>query len=116
MRFFNSTLLLFLALSLVACEQNKKIPQPTEIQKKWMEQSWLEYIVEVNEPIDNLMLNKNKLSLSVVKVKRFTKTQFVITLNKKTKYKVIYNALMKIKNIRSIQPNFRYQIPKLEIK
>ena len=109
LRYFSLLLVMFMLLS---CESNDTLRQPTELQQKWMEQSWLEFIVEVKSTDETFNINKVKSKLPIEKIKPFSKTQFVITLNKKTKFKVIYNELMQYRNVKSIQPNFIYQIPK----
>jgi hypothetical protein len=111
------------ALSLFACKNNEDIsslPEPSILEKQWMEQSWLEYIVEVkgiHEFINRETINKNiKDDFFIEKIKPFEKNKYVITLSKKTKYKSVYKSLMPLKPIKTIQPNFSYFTPQPAFK
>ena len=114
-------LIFILSTSLLACKNEQvndvdAFPAPSPEQQKLMHKSWSEYIVTVRGGID--LTNKNdwddlfKSEFVVKKIKPFTTNKYVITLESKTKYNVIYNSLMKLKKIESVQPNFHYQIPK----
>ena len=124
-------LLLTLSTCLFACENNKhddsasSVPTPSPQQQKLMDKSWLEYIVTVTNSAEVVTRggftlekwNDNfKTNLVVKKIKPFTKNKVVITLDKKTKYKLVYQSLMPLPLVESIQPNFIYNIPQPVLK
>ena len=124
-------LLLTLSTCLFACENKKhgdsasSVPTPSPQQQKLMDKSWLEYIVTVTNSAEVVTRggftlekwNDNfKTNLVVKKIKPFTKNKVVITLDKKTKYKLVYQSLMPLPLVESIQPNFIYNIPQPVLK
>ena len=124
-------LLFTFSTCLFSCENNKhgdsisSVPTPSPQQQKLMDKSWLEYIVTVSNSAEVVTRggftlekwNDNfKTNLVVKKIKPFTKNKVVITLDKKTKYKLVYQSLMPLPLVESIQPNFIYNIPQPVLK
>ena len=109
-----------LSTCLLACENNRHVdtspalPQPNAVQQKWMEQSWSEYLVRVQDIalVEWQQTLKSKLSIKKVSLRK--NKQYLVSLSNKEQYKKIYHALVQDKNIVSIQPNFHYHVPRPE--
>lgn len=113
-----------LSVLMFSCKDNKNfngkkiVSQPSAREALLMEKSWLEYIVKVKKTTKKLSLvelNKALMpDVRILKIKLFATNQYMISLEKETKFRAVYQSLMPLNIIESIQPNFIYNKPTLD--